>query len=596
MKSNGNLETTTPSEADYQKIRPIRPIGPIRPSNRPAAARHFCIETPASMIRNNAMKTSALLFLLVAAQVQATTSTQSSAVTSPPASTAYDTIIRNGRIIDGTGNPWFRGDVGISQGKIAAIGILPPGATASQVIAAEDRYVSPGFIDVHTHCEGDLTSSPGNLAENFVRMGVTSVVTGNCGGSYLNLADAVTTFAKTGLGLNVASLVGHNTVRRNVMGNAWRDPSTTEVEAMQKLVEQAMKDGAVGMSTGLIYNPGVFSKTPEIAALNKIVGRYNGVYASHMRSEGNTITSAIDEALTIGLQGNTPVQISHFKITAPKLHGQSTRTVAMVENARAAGLDVTVDQYLYTASSTGINTMLPEWASEGTTEVVRGRLADPVTRKKIRDEIIKDRRDDAGRPDMSYARVAGFRADNSINGLNLVQVAQKWRNDTSWDSQVDVALDMITSGGAGMVYHSIAENDVRNIASYPNTMFASDSGVRTFGSGVPHPRGYGNNARALGKYVRDEKLLRLEEAVRKMSSLPAQRFRFLDRGVLRPGMAADVVVFDLERVNDPATFEQPHAYAEGFDHVLVNGTPVIADGTLTQKTPGQFLPGPGKSR
>ncbi|MCX7717816.1 MAG: D-aminoacylase [Candidatus Sumerlaeaceae bacterium] len=506
----------------------------------------------------------------------------------------YDTIIRNGRIIDGAGNPWYRGDLAIREGRIAAVGWLDPASSATRVIDAADRYVTPGFIDVHTHCEGDLTSQP--EAENFVRMGVTTIVTGNCGGSYLNLGDAFTSHAQRGIGLNMASLIGHNTVRREVMGNRNRAPTTTETEAMKALVARAMEDGAVGFSTGLIYTPGLYAKTPEIAELAAVAARYGGLYATHMRSEGLDILSAIDEALSVGLQAKIPVQISHFKIVAPKRHGQSTVTIGMVEEARRRGQDVTVDQYVYTASSTGLRSILPDAVQEGTTSEVIARINDPAQRQKIIDEMIEDKHTTAGRPDMSYAVVANFPADPSVNGMNLKEIALRYKNSDSWQAQMETVLDIVTSGGASMVFHSIDEGDLRRIAQYPFTMFASDSGVRTFGLGAPHPRGYGNNARVLAHYVRDEQVLRLEDAVRRMTSLPAQRFRFHDRGLLRPGAAADIVIFDLNRVQDRSTFDSPHAYAEGFDYVFVNGVAVIDDGILTRRLPGQILYGPGRRK
>lgn len=503
---------------------------------------------------------------------------------------AFDTIIKNARLIDGTGAPWFRGDLAVEGGKIAAVGVLDDSATATHIIDARDHYVAPGFIDVHTHCEDDLLTMP--AAENFVRMGVTSVITGNCGSSYTNLDEAFTSHTAKGIGINMATLLGQGSIRRKVMGNVHRDAHTTELQAMKDIVERGMRQGAVGMSTGLIYTPGTYTKTSEIAELAKVVGKYHGIYTSHMRSEGQNITEAIDEALTIGRTGKCPVEISHFKITAPRRFGQSTQTIQMVENARAAGQDVTVDQYVYTASSTGINTMMPDWANEGTSEAVKRRLNDPTSRSLIAKSIIDERRD-VGRPSMDYAHVTSFRADHSIDGMSLLEIAKKWKHSDSWEAQAEVVIDIIERGGCGMVFHSMDEQDVQNIARYPNTMFASDSGVREYGQGVPHPRGYGNNARVLARYVRDIKLLRLEDAIRKMTSLPARTFRFMDRGVLRPGMAADLVVFDLDRVEDPATFEAPHHYAEGFDWVLVNGQAVIADGKLTGARSGQILRGPG---
>jgi N-acyl-D-amino-acid deacylase len=346
----------------------------------------------------------------------------------------------------------------------------------------------------------------------------------------------------------------------------------------------------------LIYTPGIFSKTPEIVELARETGEHDGIYATHMRSEGINVIKAIEEALEIGRAANVPVEISHFKIVAPFRFGQSTQTLQMVEDARKEGLDVAVDQYAYTASSTGINTMLPDWAVEGTREDMRRRLDDPETRKRMQQGIIVERRDQSGRKDLGYACISNFRADPSLNGKSLLEVARMRGADDSWEAQANVVLDIVSSGGASMVFHSMDEGDVNRIAQYANTSFASDSGVRAFGVGVPHPRGYGNNARVLAHFVRDTGLLRLEEAVRRMTSLPAQRFRMYDHGLLRPGMAADVAVFDHAKVNDASTFEAPHAYAEGFDYVLVNGVPVIDGGTMTLKRPGKVLYGPGRHR
>jgi N-acyl-D-amino-acid deacylase len=516
------------------------------------------------------------------------------AITSSPAASTpptYDTIIRDARIIDGTGAPWFRGDVAITSGTIAATGHLDQNATAPLIIDAHDRYVSPGFIDVHTHCEGDFDKHP--EAENFIRMGVTTVVMGNCGGSYLNLADALTSISHIALGPNVATFIGHNTVRRAAMGNAARDPSTTELLEMRRLVAKGMADGALGLSTGLIYTPGTYSHTPEIVALAEEAAKAGGIYVSHMRNEGTKVTEAIKEALTIGREAHIPVHISHFKISSPKRHGESTITLGMVEAARAAGEDVTVDQYAYTASSTSLSTMMPDDAIAGTREEIQARLTDPTTRSLLQRQIV-DNYKTSGRPNLDYAKIASFRDDPTVNGMSILEIAKKWKHSDSWEAQADVILDMMTSGGAGMVFHSMDENDVQRIMAYPNTMFASDSSVREFGRGVPHPRGYGNNARVLGLYTRDLKVLRLEDAIRKMTRLPARTMRLTDRGILRPGMAADLVVFDLKNVSDPATFKQPHAYATGFDYVLVNGKAIINNGQLTAERGGQVLYGPGK--
>jgi N-acyl-D-amino-acid deacylase len=423
-------------------------------------------------------------------------------------------------------------------------------------------------------------------------MGVTTVITGNCGSSYLPIGDALTTLTRVQPGINVGTLVGHGTIRGRVMGNVNRDPSTTEVAAMQELSRQAMVDGAFGLASGLIYTPGTWGKTDELIAITKPVAEAGGIYTTHMRSEGMAIDQAIDEAVTIAKTNKMPLQISHFKITAPKRHGETSLTIGMVEKARAEGVDVTVDQYLYTASSTGIRSMLPDWAIEGTTSQVVERITQPANRQKIIEDIVTTRRA-SGRKDLSQVTIVSFAADRSINGMDIASIARKWGRGDSFEAQAGVVVDIVTSGGAGIVSHSMDEMDVQSIARYPNTMFASDSGIRTFGQGVPHPRGYGNNARALGRYARDLKLFSVEECVRKMTSLPARTFRLKDRGLLRPGMVADLVLFDLDKVHDPSTFQRPHAYAEGFPEVWVNGRSLITGGQLTSERAGRVLRGPG---
>lgn len=512
----------------------------------------------------------------------------SQAMAAPP---EYDTIIRNGRIIDGTGAAWFRGDIALKDGIIAEVGKVDAKASATRVIDAADNYIAPGFIDVHTHCEGDFDNHP--EAESFIRMGVTTIVTGNCGGSYTNLGVTLPKIASYQPGVNVATLVGHNSVRRKVMGNVDRDPSTTEIVEMRRVVSQAMDEGAIGLSTGLIYTPGTYSKTPEIVALAEEAGKAGGIYVTHMRSEGSRVIKAIEEALTVGREAKLPVHISHFKISSVKHHGESTVTLGMVEQARKEGQDVTVDQYAYTASSTTIRSMIDSDFATGSREEIEARMTDPTTRSLVIKDIVESYKA-AGRENLDYATIASFRADPSINGKSIYEIAKLWKGDQSWESQAEVICDIISSGSASMIFHSMDENDVQNIMQYPNSMVASDSGVRVLGRGKPHPRGYGNNARVLGLYTRDLKVLRLEDAVRKMTSLPARTMGFMDRGILRPGMAADVVVFDLAKVADPATFQQPHAYAEGFEEVLVNGKAIILDGELTEERGGEILFGPGK--
>jgi N-acyl-D-amino-acid deacylase len=512
---------------------------------------------------------------------------------SPASSLKYELVIKNGRIADGSGNPWFYADIGIVNGRIAKIGRIDT-SEAAQVIDAQNLIVAPGFIDVHAHVENGIMRMP--AADNFLMMGVTTIVTGNCGGSWLAVGDSLRSLEAKGVSINLATLVGHNTVRRAVMKEEARDPLPDELTKMQELVDQAMRDGAVGLSTGLIYIPGTFAKTDEIVALAKAAARHDGIYASHIRNEGNEVVAAIKEAILIGETAGLPVEISHFKISSKKLWGQSRLTTSLIREARERGLQVTIDQYAYPASSTGLDVLLPDWVHDGGREAAAARLRNPAQREQIKKEMVKMQRD-RGLKNYSFAFVANYRPDSTFNGKNIEEITQQVRGKKSVEAQAEQVIDMylLSEGRVGMVYHTMSEDDVAYIMQQPFCMVASDAGVIEMGRGVPHPRGYGNNVRVLGKYVREKKLLGLEEALRKMTSLPAQTFGFWDRGLLREGFAADLVIFDAQKVADQATFEQPHQYATGIRYVFVNGKIVVNEGKHTGARSGRILYGAGKS-
>jgi N-acyl-D-amino-acid deacylase len=501
---------------------------------------------------------------------------------------AYDLVITNARVVDGTGNPWFRADVAVRGGRIARVGRVAA-AEGARVIDAGGRVVAPGFVDVHAHVE-NVYRHP--AAENFVRMGVTSLVTGNCGGSAVAVGEFLGQINQTPLAVNLATLVGHNSVRREVFGEQNRPPTPEELERMKALVERAMRDGAVGLSTGLIYVPGVYSKTEEVLELARVAARHGGVYATHMRDEGLRVEEAIRESIEIGERAGMPVEISHFKISARKGWGRSETTLGLVREARRRGLPVTVDQYAYTASSTSLDSRLPGWVLEGGREEGKKRLADPAQRARAAREV-RDTLKRGGFKDLSHAVVASYQPKPEYNGKSIAEVTRLARGKADAASQIAQLFEMYEAGGAAMVYHSMGEDDVRRILREPFTMVASDSGVRAFGEGVPHPRGYGNNARVLGLYARELRLVSLEDAVRKMTSLPAQTFSLRARGLVREGMAADLVIFDEREVTDRATFERPHQYAAGFDYVIVNGVAVVDGGRLTEARPGVALRGAG---
>lgn len=545
--------------------------------------------------------------LLAFAQICALLSSPVGAQTTQP-QPSHDVIIRSARVIDGAGNPWFYADLAIDGDRIAAVGDLR-GATAALEIDAGGKVVAPGFIDVHTHADDDLYKLP--AAENFVRQGVTTIVSGNCGSSVRDVAQYFDNLQKRGVGLNVATLYGHNTILRAVKGSAAGELTPVQMEQARQLMDKAMRDGAVGLSTGLIYTPGRWSSTEEIIEIARVSAAHGGIYASHMRSEGHGILEAIDEALRVGREAGCRVQISHFKMptdVAARMGGSDV-TLARVVAARDAGQEVWIDQYPYTASSTTINTVLPDWVLEDGPEAAKQKLNDPDTLARVLDDMRKNHEIGRGRKSMAYAVIASCKAFPQYEGKNLQQVAVMRKLEGAGDllqpegaaptvtmeDQYRAAIAIYLAGGASCVFHTMDEQQVENIMRHPLVGIASDSGVREFNAGQPHPRGYGTNARVLGRYVRERKLITLEEAVRKMTSMPARAFRFDDRGVLRPGASADVVVFDPDTVIDKATFDAPHAYAEGFEFVFVNGVAVIRDGQMTGALPGRPVYGPGRT-
>ena len=494
-----------------------------------------------------------------------------------------DLVIRGGRVIDGTGAPAREADVAISGGRIVAVGRVSGPAKAT--INAAGLVVAPGFIDVHTHVD-EIASQP--AIPHFVRMGVTTVVAGNCGGSAADVAKAFGDIEAARPALNYSTLVGHNTVRREVMGTANRQATPEELKRMEALVARAMDDGAVGFSTGLQYVPGTYAETAEIVALATVAAQKGGVYATHMRNEGTELEKAVAEAINIAEAAQCPLEISHLKVDAPSRWGSSARALEMIDQARARGLRVNADQYVYDAASSNLGIRFPSWALEGGQDTINERLKDDATWQKIRAEM-RDLIRERGLEDYAFARIAEYRADRSLNGLTIAQAAQQVLGKGDLATQQELMRRMLMAGGASMVYHFMGDDDIARILRHPMVSIASDSGLNTFGEGVPHPRGYGNAVRTLGLYVRERRVISLEEAVRKMTSLPAAQFGFADRGRLAPGLAADLVIFNPATVGETSTYAAPHNYPTGIAHVIVNGVAVVADGTQTDARPGQVL-------
>lgn len=493
----------------------------------------------------------------------------------------FDIIIRNARIADGTGAPLVEGSLGVKGGRIVAMGEVA--GTADRVLDAKGRVAAPGFIDVHTHSE-DICGNP--VAENFLRMGVTTIITGNCGSSRTDVGRFFGEIEAAHPALNVGTLIGHGSVRKEAMGGTFiRAPNAEQLVRMREIVDQAMKDGAVGLSTGLIYVPGSFAKTEEIIEMAKVAAAHDGIYVSHIRSETVKIFEALDELIRIARESGCRAEVSHLKLSGPTAWGKTAEVLGVLDKARAEGLKITHDQYAYTASSTGLRQTIPDSALEGQREDFIQRLADPEQKAKIVAGMAEIRARQ-GRKDYAYAVIAKCNAEPKLNGKSVPEAAKMLRGNDSVEDQIELIFDIESRGGASAIFHGMNEEDLQVFMKHPLTMIASDGGPRRLGQDVPHPRSYGNNARVLGRYVRDLKLLKIEEAIRRMTQLPAETFRLADRGVLRPGAVADIVIFDPEKVVDPSTFADPHHYAEGFSHIVVNGVLVIDEEKLTDARPG----------
>ncbi len=499
---------------------------------------------------------------------------------------AYDILILNGTIVDGSGASAFESDLAIVGNEIVEIGDLEE-TGAARVIDATGLVVSPGFIDLHNHADRNIRDNPG--VDNYLHQGVTTLLAGNCGNSPVHLNEYFQSVDETGIALNLGLLIGHNAVRAEVMGNDDRAPTSEEQAQMEGLIKAAMDAGAFGMSTGLIYLPGTYSDTEEVISLARVVSNEGGIYASHMRSEFELIIRAIEEALTIGREANLPVHISHYKVADNTMWGDSTITLGLVEAARAEGLDVTVDQYPYTAGSTGLANVIPAWARAGSREDFQARLDDPETRARIKADTIKILYGARAAGDLSRITVASFSTHPEYSGKTMAEVTLMNGREPTIENGAEVAMEILYEGEGSAIYHMMVEDDVQRIMQAPFTSIASDGSAVTYGKDVPHLRNYGTFPRVLGKYVRDEGVLSLEQAIHKMTGLPASRIKLKTRGILAKGMIADINIFDPDEVNDNDEWAKPHQYATGFSYVIIGGTPVIDNNARTEAFPGKVL-------
>ncbi len=533
-----------------------------------------------------------------------------------------DLIILGGKVVDGAGNPWFKADIGVREGRITEIGNLR-GEGADEVIDAEGLIVSPGFIDMHSHSDITIPFNP--YMDSSIMQGITTTVVGNCGISPAPVnserEDTLKSYLKQflppqlsiefkwksfreylewenirGVSCNVAHLVGHGTIRIAVMGMDAREPEENEMEEMRKLVDEAMASGAFGLSSGLIYPPGVYCKKGELIELAKVVSKYDGIYASHIRGEGKTLVDALLEAIKVGEEAKVPVQISHHKAAGRQNWGKTEKTLSIMEEARERGVDVTCDVYPYTAGMTSLITLLPPWAHEGGIENLLRRLGNDVYRQKIRDDMIKGFEGwesfvkEYGWENIYLSSVKSEK-NRRFEGKSFSEIKELMGAVDEYRALFDIIVE--EEGCATMIVFQMNEEDVKRVISNHLSMFSTDSWSVSpkgeLGRGKPHPRFYGTYPRVFKKYVREEKILTLEEAVRKMSSFPAQKLGLKDRGMVREGFWADIVVFDIRRVADRATYDNPHQYPDGIEYVIVNGKVVVERGVHKLTLPGKVL-------
>ncbi|WP_191621430.1 amidohydrolase family protein [Marinihelvus fidelis] len=503
-----------------------------------------------------------------------------------------DTVIRGGTVFDGSGASGTRQDVGIVGDRIVAIGDLSS-RHAGRVIDATGLAVVPGFVDIHSHAVRSSAADSGLFrfpdAESYIRQGVTTAIGGPDGGSWLPVSGLIERLEVTPVAINFGTFVGHNTVRAEVMGRVDRAPSGTELAAMRGLVAAAMEDGAFGLSSGLQYIPGAYSDTDEVIALAAVAARYGGIYITHMRHEGRQLLDSVNETIRIGREAGLPAQVTHHKAMGVSMWGKSVDSLALVDAALAEGLDIGSDVYPYTASSTGIRVMFPSWALEGDRATREARFRDPDTRQAVLDGLVDNLANDRAGDDLGRVVIANCSWAPENNGKSLGELLDERDIPRSLEAAAELVLELELGGTCSAIYHTMDEADVIRFMQHPTTMIASDGGVVMPGPDVPHPRNYGAFARVLARYVRDLDALSLSDAIHKMSALPADRLGLLDRGRIAPGAFADIAVLDPETVTDRATFDEPHQFAVGVRHVLVNGEPAMLDGELTGNRPGRPL-------
>lgn len=492
-----------------------------------------------------------------------------------------DFLFTGATVYDGSGQPGVKANVAIKGDKIVAVGDFPTGQVGVTVDCT-GLVLAPGFIDLHNHSDSQMIDRLTRANVNFLMQGCTTIVTGNCGAGPVDAAKYFQKMEADGIGTHVIHLLPHGSLRESVMGTQDRAPTDAQLQSMCELAEKAMQDGAWGMSTGLIYVPGTYSKTDELVRVAEVVSRHGGIYASHIRNEGLELLASVEETLEIGRQAKLPVHVSHFKSSGPEAWGLVRRAAEMIEKARAAGQTVTADQYPYIASSTSLEAMvLPTWARAGGQAELIKRLDDPQQGAKIRDSILHDLQK---RGEQAPIRLARYKPRPDWVGKSLHEIAAKEQRE-----MIDIVLEITRNGGAAAVSFGMHEDDVRHVMQLPWVATASDGRAYLPGADRPHPRSYGTFSRKIGFYAVQEKVLPLEVAIRSSSGLPADILKLTDRGYVRVGQIADLAIFSPETFRDAATFDDPHRYSTGLKHVLVAGQPAVLNGTPTGALAGKPL-------
>ena len=504
---------------------------------------------------------------------------------------AFDVVFAGGSIVDGLGNAAFSGDIGVKDGRIAAISADGLNAADADVyVDIAGLIVSPGFIDNHAHVQTTIHEHP--LAENFIRQGITTIIAALHSGDQPWPLDEYA--SSLDVAPNIGFFAGHTWIRKQVLGMENRAPDHDELQAMRDYVEESMKQGALGLSTGLLYVPANYAQTEEVIELAKVASQYGGVYVTHMRNEATGLIDSVKETLRIAREANIPAQINHHKAVGVNQWGWSRKTLAMIDEAKGSGIDITHDIYPYTASSTRSAVLFPQWALAGGPDEFAKRIADAeqleIIREEMRDIIMNDRTG----IDLSRIQFRVLYSDESYNGKRLSDLAASRGLPNSLETGIDLIIELQLVGGFSVIFHAMNEEDVIRILQHPLAMIETDGDLVSYGVGFPHPRSYGAFPRILARYVRELGVLTLEEAIRKMTSMPADQYNQKERGRILVDTYADLVVFDPETIQDEATYVDPHRYPTGIHHVMINGKFVIRSGALTGERPGVWVKGPAR--